>query len=540
MATGKNPGKHGIFDFIKRDQKNYMPELSISRPQSTIFGTRYKPGFDEKAFWDFTGENNIPTTIIRWPITFSPKIKGKMLSGLGVPDIRGNLAGYTIYSSVDMPAPEKPSNRLILVKLKNNSAKTEIIGPYLRKGYEVSNVNAVMGLKIDDDKVSITVNSKNYLVKEKNWSDWVEIEFKVNPIKKVRGIAKAYVQSINPLRIYFTAIHIDPKNPLVDISWPKGYSKSLSSEIGLFSTLGMPEETDGYIDGNLDRDGFLSLIDELENEKETLFWHEFKEFKSSKNGVYAFVFDASDRLQHVMSEEKELYKNQPIVDYYVKKDGFLGKVLDNLDDDTLLLIVSDHGFSTFNRAVSVNNWLVENGFMKLDGNIDDSGPLFKNVDWNRTEAYSLGFTSIFINQKDREAKGIVTDRDKVSDKLLSKLRELKDTDGKKVFYNVYRREDIYKGGFVNDAPDIIIGFNPGFRMAWQNAIGGFSPETIMDNDKKWKGDHLIDPKFVPGVLFSNEKFNASSASLMDVAPTVLDAFGIRYSAEIDGHTLFSK
>lgn len=537
MATGKNPGKHGIFDYIKRNPANYIPELSTSKVKNTIFGTRYLQGFDEKAFWEYTSKEDIPTTIIRWPITFPPNLKGKMISGLGVPDIRGNLAGYTIYSSVDMPAPEKPSNKLIRVDLKNNTAKTEIIGPYLRKGNEIINANAAMKLRTKEDKVIISVNGKDYEVKEKNWSEWIEIEFRLSALRKVNGIAKAYVLSIDPLKIYLTAVHIDPANPLLEISKPKSYSKELSNNVGLFSTLGMPEETDGYIEGNLDKEGFLMLIDDLEKEKEKVFWHEFNEFKKNEKGAYAFVFDASDRLQHVMSERKKLYENEEVVDYYLKKDEFLGKVLDNIGNDTLLLVVSDHGFSTFERAVSINNWLIEKGFMKIKGDMDNAGPLFKNVLWNETKAYSLGFSSIYINEKGREAEGIVEDKENMISEIISELKELKDSDGKKVLYNAYRREEIYAGKHVDDAPDIIVGFNPGFRMGWQNAIGGFSPETIMDNDKKWKGDHLIDPFFVPGIVFSNAKFNSTSASLIDIAPTVLHALGIEPNDDIDGKSL---
>ncbi|MBU4283757.1 MAG: hypothetical protein KJ968_01500, partial [Nanoarchaeota archaeon] len=194
------------------------------------------------------------------------------------------------------------------------------------------------------------------------------------------------------------------------------------------------------------------------------------------------------------------------------------------------------------RAVSINRWLVENGFMILtdeyDGN--DEGALFKFVDWSKTKAYSIGFAGIYINLKGREGQGIVKEAEKeeiVSD-IIKKLENFKDPkNNQKVITHAYKREEIYHGDYVKNAPDIVIGFEPGYRMSWQSAIGGLTPEIVIDNLKRWNGDHIVDPLHVPGVLFTNFKIDNENPSLLDIAPTVFEILKIEIPKDVDGKSL---
>jgi len=206
------------------------------------------------------------------------------------------------------------------------------------------------------------------------------------------------------------------------------------------------------------------------------------------------------------------------------------------------MIFSDHGFTSFERAVSINRWLVENGFMILideyDGN--DEGALFKFVDWSKTKAYSAGFAGIYINFKGREGQGIVeeSEKEEIVNDIIKKLEDFKDPkNNKKVVTHAYKKEEIYHGDYVKNAPDIVIGFEPGYRMSWQSAIGGLTPEPIIDNLKRWNGDHIVDPLHVPGVLFTNFKVNNGNPGLMDIAPTILNILKIDVPEEIDGKSL---
>ncbi|MFH0859749.1 MAG: alkaline phosphatase family protein [Candidatus Altiarchaeota archaeon] len=548
IATGANPGRHNIFDFIRIDRERNLPVLSLSEPTAGLTGTSYRSYVRSDPFWRLISDAGLPTTVIRWPMIFPPEeVNGVLLSGLGVPDVRGLLSGYTVYIT---DGNYRSGDMSKVVKLVENDGllEADLIGPKVRKSGEIVDVRTRIRFKLADDRSSaeIIVQDRAYPVKVGGWSDWVRVEFNAGLLKKVSGIFKAYLKRADPFELYVTSLQVDPENPVVAISYPKDYSKALAEEIGLYYTLGMPEETSALVDGVIDEKIFLEQVAQVEEERDAMFWQGFEDFKRSDNGVYAFVYDSSDRIQHIFWDEKalggdgKLGVNPAVADYYVKKDKLIGEILNVVGEDTLLLIVSDHGFTSFEKAVSINTWLVENGFMTLSGEAKegDDSALFKYVDWNRTKAYSLGFNSLYINAKGREKYGIVEDRQAVVGELISKLDTLTDPDtGAKVVNRAYRREEIYSGDYVEEAPDIIIGFNPGYRMAWENAVGGLSDNVIYANTKTWKGDHLVDPNFVPGVLFTNARLVGDSASQLDVTPTILDALGVRIPEGTDGRSL---
>jgi len=81
---------------------------------------------------------------------------------------------------------------------------------------------------------------------------------------------------------------------------------------------------------------------------------------------------------------------------------------------------------------------------------------------------------------------------------------------------------LYPGNAYGDAPDLVIGYAPGFRASWQTTLGAVPISTIDDNDKKWSGDHCITPKAVPGVLFTSFRTDATPESLRDVAQFAME------------------
>ena len=541
IATGTNPGKHGLFDFVTRDPKTYLPEVSITK-QKSRYSTKFESPMKGIPFWRITSDAKIPTTIIRWPATFPPdKVNGVMLSGEGVPDIRGFSSGYYIYTSKE---PNKNEEKTIKVSIDDGIINSQVFGPL---GNDKNPIEKPIQIKTDTNRSIIIVDGKEYPVKVGEWSDWIKIKFKVGLMKKVSAITRAYLFSVEPeFKMYLGPIQIDPENPIVDFSYPSKYSKELISAIGLYNTLGMPEDTNALNENAITDNVFLEQIAQIEDERNKMFWYEFNKFNE---GVFAFVFDSGDRLQHMYWDEKNLFNvkeglsvNKEVVDYYVKKDNLLGEVLNKIDNQTALMIFSDHGFTSFERAVSINRWLVENGFMILtdeyDGN--DEGALFKFVDWSKTKAYSAGFAGIYINFKGREGQGIVeeSEKEEIVNNIIKKLENFEDPkNNKRVITHAYKREEIYHGGYVKNAPDIVIGFEPGYRMSWQSAIGGLTPELVIDNLKRWNGDHIVDPLHVPGVLFTNFKVNNGNPGLMDIAPTILNILKIEVPEEIDGKSL---
>jgi len=539
IATGTNPGKHGLFDFVTRNPENYLLEVSITK-QKSKYSTKFESPVKGIPFWRITSDAKIPTTVIRWPATFPPdKVNGVMFSGEGVPDIRGFSSGYYIYTSEGLDEEKK-----IKVSVNDGMINSKVFGPL---GTDRKSIEKSIQIKVDKDKATIIVDNKEYPVDVGGWSDWIRIDFKVGFMKKVSAIAKAYLFSIEPeFNMYLSSIQIDPENPVVDFSYPSKYSKELADAIGLYNTLGMPEDTNALNENAITDKVFLEQVAQIEDERNKMFWYEFNRFDK---GVLAFVFDSGDRLQHMHWDEKNLFNveeglsvNKEVIDYYIKKDKLLEEVLNKIDNKTALMVFSDHGFTSFERAVSINTWLVENGFMTLtnDYNENDEGALFKFVDWSKTKAYSLGFAGIYINLKGREGQGIVEEAEKeeVINNIIKKLEDFKDPkNNQKVITNAYKREEIYDGDYVEDAPDIVIGFEPGYRMSWQSAIGGLTPEPVIDNLKRWNGDHIVDPSHVPGVLFTNFKINNENPSLLNIAPTVLDILKIEIPKEMDGESL---
>jgi predicted AlkP superfamily phosphohydrolase/phosphomutase len=202
--------------------------------------------------------------------------------------------------------------------------------------------------------------------------------------------------------------------------------------------------------------------------------------------------------------------------------------------------------------VNINTWLVQNGYMYLHGQGDksytlndlfDKGQFWVNTDWSKTKAYALGLGQIYINLQGREKQGIVAPGEeyaKLQDELISKLKGLKDPEtGDTMIVNVYKRDDIYHGEYIGNAPDLMIGFNDGYRVSWQTTLGGIPKNLVENNMKKWSGDHCsYDVSITSGVFLSNRKINRSNPRIHDIAPTVFKTLGIASLPNLDGKSLF--
>jgi predicted AlkP superfamily phosphohydrolase/phosphomutase len=537
IATGTNPAKHNIFDFIIRNPKTYLPELSIIK---NLGGTKYGQNMKGEAFWKISSKNGIPTTVIRWPGSFPPdKIKGNMLSGLGVPDINGRLSGYTYYTQNEIKKDLTSPHKKIQIQIdENNIIKTEIFGPSTKKFGEIIPISTELIIQIFENHIILTVDKKEYEINEDEWSEWIPVKFNYGFGKKINAIFKVNLIETKLFEMYATSLQIDPLKAEVDISSPKSYSNKLAKEMGYYYTLGEPEEIDGFNEGLLPKEAFVSQTEEIINERDFQFKYEFNKFLK-KGGVFAFVFDTSDRLQHLFWDSNTI--DPVLLKYYKHKDKLLGEILNKIDDDTLLIILSDHGFSKFEKQVEINTWLYQEGYINFDEEISlkDSKPLFQNVDFSKTKAYSVGFNGIYINEKDREKEGII-DKSKKEDlvnEIILKLEKMTDKDGKKPIYKAYRKEEIYSGDYLDNAPDIIIGYNVGYRSGYKSPIGGFHENIISKNEKKWSADHMIDPKFVPGLIFINQPIKQNSVDQKDIAPTILNFLNLDIPGNIDGRNL---
>src|ERR1700730_8648850 len=227
-----------------------------------------------------------------------------------------------------------------------------------------------------------------------------------------------------------------------------------------------------------------------------------------------------------------------IQDLYDRMDELIGRVMKEIDDKTLLMIVSDHGFKSFNRCFNLNAWLHQNGYLALMPGKTESGDWFDDVDWSRTRAYTMGLNGLYLNLKGREREGIIepgTSSDTLKEELRRKLDGVIDpASGRVGITGVFDCDSVYPGPYVDNAPDLIVGYGDGFRASWDSVMGKVTSQIFEDNLKAWIGDNCIDPRLVPGVLFSNRKIADEKPAIVDVAPTILKLFGLGLPAHLDG------
>jgi predicted AlkP superfamily phosphohydrolase/phosphomutase len=387
-------------------------------------------------------------------------------------------------------------------------------------------------------------------LKEDKWSNWQRIYFNLGLFKNAYGIVRFYLKSIQPqFELYMSPINFNPQRPPFFISYPHNYSKKLAKEIGLYYTQGMPHDTWALSENRIDEKVFLEHVDEILKEKERILKEELKGFKG---GVFFFYLDTLDAIQHMfwryldpnhpLYERNALYKDT-IFKYYETIDQLIGDILKNLDTNTTLILLSDHGFSSFRRSVHLNRWLLENGYLFLKPGVKESEEFFESVDWSKTIAYALGFGGIYLNRIGREYYGMVikSDVQNIKNTIARGLRDFKDPqNGEKVVNNVYFNEEAFKGPYINDAPDLFVGFNRGYRASWQTALGGVPKLLIEDNVKKWSGDHLVDSFLVPGVIFMNKREELNNPSIVDIVPTILYLFDIDKPNDMEGKSLFKN
>ena len=560
FATGTNPGGHGIFDFISRDPQTYQPDAALSRferPKSMLAQPRVVNQRKGVPVWHVLTQAGITSTILRCPCTFSPEtLRGKMLSGVGVPDLRGSQSKGTFYTQ-DKSVNAQENEQLIVLPL-GDSLSTRVIGPRNTGKSPASDTFSEIRVQVDKQGCKLLIETggtpEKIEVAEKSWSDWIRFKFKFSLLQSVTGIARFYVCQIEPhVEFYVSAVNFDPAAPMFPVSSPPDYAKQLAEKTGLFSTLGMAEDHNGLNNGRLDEAGYLEHCELVIRERERIMQFELGNFGE---GLFFMLYDTPDRLQHMMwrFRDKQHPGFQPdaavewttrVEEHYQRCDKLLASVLDKVDERTLLLVLSDHGFGSFRRAFDTNTWLWQNGLLALKNSRKPSEELhegFPHVDWEKTYAYAVGLGGIYLNLKGREGNGIVqegTEADQVRHAIQTGLEGFPDTQtSHAAIRSVSRREDLYSGPYVTSAPDLLVNFNPGFRVSWRSAVGGFANSLIEDNTRRWSGDHIVDPESVPGILFMNRAARQNHADMIDLAPTILHYLGVPPPESMEGKSLF--
>ena len=567
FQTGCNPGRHRVFDFLVPNRKSHLPELcsaKVTETHRTIKLGKYripigKPFIDlgrkSASFWKILGDHGIFSTVIRVPITFPPeRFHGVLLSAMCVPDLKGSQGTFSYYSTDETDRTEFTGGIRVPVTRNNGTIRSYVSGPentMVRDGGEMQ-LPFEIRLGSHGDGAALKIDGKTYPLRLRKFTPWIELTFKAAPGVGVRGISRFYLKEISPeFKLYMSPVNVDPDKPVLPISHPFTYAVYLAKTQGRFATLGLAEDTWALNERVLDEDAFLELTYLIHEEREKQF---FDALEKTKKGTVVCVFDITDRLQHMFfrylekdhpanaGKDTEVHRNA-IRDLYKNMDDLVGRVMEQIDDDSMLVVMSDHGFKPFRRGVNLNAWLHQNGYLALKKDAAGAG-WYQDVDWSKTRAYAVGLGGIYFNVAGREAKGILNPKDSPALKreIREKLRVLADdaNDGARAVADVYDTAEIYKGPYVREAPELFVGFNIGYRASWNNATGVVSEQVFEDNTKSWSGDHCMNPPDVPGIFFCNRDVKRDKVNIMDIGPTVLDLFGVRVPSYCDGEPLLPE
>ena len=563
FQTGCNPGKHRIYDFLVPNRRSGLPEPSDVRmlppPRTLALGSLRIPLSGplvegrrrSRPFWEILSDHGVFSTILRVPVTFPAQpFGGVLLSATSTPDLRGSQGTYLYFSSEVGQGEPLTAGERRPIEVRDGVARATIPGPGnpLRRADERLSLPFEIRLPSRDGRAALVMGRRSYPLEPRVFTPWIPLAFRSGAGLAVRGMARFYlIESVPHVKLYVTPIHLDPDRPAMPISHPFTYAVYLSRTLGRYATLGVAEDLSAVNEGVLDVDAFLEQVYDVHRERESMF---FDALEKTPRGAVVCVFDLTDRLQHMFFRHLDDthpanagrdHKHRDVIEQaYRRVDDLVGRTLREVTDDTVLLVVSDHGFKSFRRAVNLNTWLYREGFLALTGP-PDGADMFRDVDWTRTRAYAVGFGGIYLNLAGREARGVVQPgaeaeqvRREIRDGLLALYDE---AEGVHPVREVYDSRAAYSGPYVGEAPDLIVGFRPGHRVAWRSVTGGVGDAIVEDNVRPWSGDHNFNPPDVPGVLFCNRKVASDDPGITDICPTVLDLFGVRVPDQCDGRSL---
>jgi len=235
-------------------------------------------------------------------------------------------------------------------------------------------------------------------------------------------------------------------------------------------------------------------------------------------------FMGTDRINHFLigdwADDGEYAEE--FIDYYKKVDSMVGRVMEKVDEDTDLIVMSDHGFAPLKKEVQLNTWLKEKGYL------GDTGSYSGLRDEDK--AFSLIPGRIYVNLKGREFNGGVgvPKYEEVLDDISRDIKSLVDPDtGRKVIQKVFRRDEIYHGDSAKNGADLIVHPTRGYDLK-----GSFKSTEIFDKGPR-TGVHTYKDAF----LYSEANLTLDDPNIMDIYPTILDLMDIKKTKGLDGRSL---
>jgi predicted AlkP superfamily phosphohydrolase/phosphomutase len=584
FATGRNPGAHSIFDFVRRDldaPDTYQPRNGMVDRVPPIFGRfgfpiRLPRAINRRQgdpFWDPIARAGHRVSILRMPLTFPAELArgGELLSGLGVPDLRATNGSYTLFAA----GPEANEGdtefggRHLKIYPESGRADSRLEGPPdPRRPGSGARLWTSVRFQFAVDSASVAVGDGDAVPLQPGlYSEWVPVIFRAGPLVRLKGLVRFLLLRGGRFpAVYASPIQISPHAPPVPISVPGGFAGEMADRVGLRKTSGWPEDTFAANDGVLDDVMLFRDIRDTYRANERVL---LDRLDHSGASLVAMVFTATDRMSHMYYRYRDKQHPahnpkriadfteatgvaDPILAAYRWMDETIAQVRGRMGDDDVLVVVSDHGFHSWRYGVNLNTWLLEQGYLTLK---DSSSPRTQRnlkqffgtgistseIDWDRTRAYALGLGQIYLNRKGRESRGIVeeSDANSLRAEIAHKLKALQGPDGQDAFTTIHNGEAIFHGPYMRDAPDLQCAFATSYRVSWQTALLGVPRRVFEPNLYPWSGDHCSnDAAQTAGIFLSNRALLIQDPGLEDIARTICALFDVEPPEGAEGRNLF--
>ena len=509
FITGLDPADHGIFDFVHRDPQTHELFLSIDRttaPRFTLPLGPYElplssPHIESlrrgKAFWQTLAEQGMPVTIVRIPANYPPLPYGDEITGMETPDLRGTQSTFTFYTDDPAETSHSVSGGLIQkVWVTNGHLDLALDGPpnSLRKDRAYAAVAISVDVDADRPVARFAVGPEMTVLQEGEWSNWIPLDFPLLPhVVSARGMVRIFVKQLHPrFEVYVSPVNIDPQEPALPVSSPASFAKKL----GRFYTVGIPEDTAALRQGVFNLPEFLVQSREVLKDERRLLDDSLAQFKT---GFLFFYFSSVDQNSHILFGKHD----DELLYFYRAIDSAIGEVM-RREPDAQLIVMSDHGFSTFDRAVNLNTWLLEEGLLARDATTG-------GIDWANTKAYAMGLNALYLTGADRAD---------IKRRLLALRDPANDNTAVETVTEIHAAPENQRV-----APDLVVGYSPGYRASWQTGLGEVPDSVFEDNTDAWIADHCITAADVPGVLFTSPGITVNGRSLIGLSRAILRLFG---------------
>jgi predicted AlkP superfamily phosphohydrolase/phosphomutase len=522
IATGLDPGGHGIFDFVHRDPATYLPYPSLLPTRHSPWGIQFVSPFNARTIFDEVAHQGYPAITLWWPATFPAKLQSlvQTIPGLGTPDINGRLGVGTCFTTdPSLRNQERKTPIRLLQKRGKDYYTADLEGPTSKKGKTTQSVTTLLQLIFHEDKsADLMVNERKISLVLGRWSPIFEITFKIGPFLNLRTLTRAILTQTHPdVRLYLLPLQIHPLASPWRYAAPPSFPKQIWKACGPYLTIGWPQDTTALEEGLINDDQFLDLCLSIHHTRVCILENRIQ---TLREGILAAIFDCLDRVQHMFRGHRQ----DIVEDWYIRLDDLVGQIAPSITNrrDVKLFILSDHGFTDFRYKVHLNRWLMEKGYLVSNTNKGTGG--LEDVNWSRTLAYAVGLNSIYTNLANRESQGILTQDQHME--LLPRLKEQLENwqgpDGQPVVQRVLFQWEAFQGPYSRQGPDLVIGYSPGYRASAETGLGKWKESSIEPNNDHWRADHCVNSQSVPAVLFSNSTLQGfSHLSFRDIPALVL-------------------